>query len=102
MNARNIGNEMIEGMSEAVDYMQGKATKSREHQIIIPKNINVRDIRKKLALTRTAFAKKFGFSPRTIQHWEQGDRTPRGPARILLLLLQRNPKVVEQILKAAA
>ena len=47
------------------------------------------------------FAESFGFSARTLQHWEQGDRSPHGPARVLLLLLQREPIVIAKILRKA-
>jgi putative transcriptional regulator len=99
MKKRNIGDEIIQGMHEAIDHMRGKKKiKAVIHKVKIPDEIDVRAIRKKLNLTRTEFAAKFGFSPRTLQHWEQGNRQPHGPAKVLLFLLQREPTVIEQIL----
>ncbi len=98
MSKRNIGNEVIEGMQEAIKYMRGKKTRAITHKIAIPENIDVKSIRAKLHLSRPVFASRFGFSPRTIQHWEQGSRRPQGAARILLLLLQREPETIEKIL----
>lgn len=95
---RNIGNEIIKSMSEAVDYMRGKKMHAKIHKIKIPDQINVKSIRKKLNLSRSAFADRFGFSSRTLQHWEQGDRRPQGAARVLLVLLQREPETIEEIL----
>jgi len=95
---RNIGNEMIKSMEEALDYVRGKKTSAITHKIEIPDNIDVKSIRKSLNLSRTAFADRFGFSSRTLQHWEQGNRRPHGPAKVLLLLLQREPEVIEDIL----
>ena len=69
------------------------------HKIEIPDEIDVRAIRKNLNLSRQKFADRFGFSSRTLQHWEQGDRHPHGTARVLLLLLQREPSTIEEILK---
>ena len=88
----------IDGLNEAIDYVDGKKNNAIVHQVDIPEHIDVRDIRKQCQLSRTSFARKFGFSSRTIQHWEQGNRQPRGPARILLLLLQRNPQAIATIL----
>jgi putative transcriptional regulator len=99
MTKRNIGNEIIKGMEEAIGYMRGKKTRVTIHKVEIPDEINVRAIRKKLKLTRQEFADRFGFSIRTLQHWEQGDRHPHGPAKVLLLLLQREPTTIEGILR---
>jgi putative transcriptional regulator len=65
----------------------------------IPDEIDVKAIRTRLKLSRQQFADRFGFSSRTLQHWEQGDRHPHGSARVLLLLLQREPSTIEEILR---
>ncbi len=99
MTKRNIGDEIIKGMEEAVGYMRGKKMRVAVHKVEIPDEINVRAIREKLKLTRQEFANRFGFSIRTLQHWEQKNRHPHGPARVLLLLLQREPATIEGILR---
>jgi len=95
---RNIYNELVEGLETAIDYMRDKKTRAVTHKVKIPDEIDVRSIRKNLSLTRPEFANRYGFSERTLQHWEQGDRQPHGPAKILLVLLQRDPKTIEDIL----
>lgn len=97
---RNIGNEIIQSMEDAIEYMRGKKTRAVTHKVKIPDKIDVKSIRENLKLTRLAFADRFGFSSRTLQHWEQGDRRPQGAARVLLVLLQREPKVIENILNS--
>jgi putative transcriptional regulator len=99
MTKRNIGNEIIKGMEDAVGYMRGKKPRVAVHKVEIPSDVDVRAIREKLHLSRQEFADRFGFSARTLQHWEQGDRHPHGSARILLLLLYRDPAVIEDILR---
>jgi putative transcriptional regulator len=99
MTKRNVGNEIIKGMEEAIGYMRGKKMHVAARRVEIPDEINVRAIREKLKLSRQEFADRFGFSIRTLQHWEQGSRHPHGPARVLLLLLQREPTIIERILK---
>src|SRR5471030_1833307 len=99
MTKRNIGNEIIKGMEAAVDHMRGKKIRVAVHKVEIPSEFDVRAIREKLKLSRQEFADSFGFSARTLQHWEQGNRTPHGPARVLLLLLQREPTVIAKILR---
>jgi putative transcriptional regulator len=49
-------------------------------------------------LSQAAFALRIGVPVATIRNWEQGQRSPQGPARILLALLERNPRIVEEIL----
>lgn len=95
---RNVGNELIQGVEDAIDYMRGKKGATITHKLEIPDEVDVRLIRKKLSLSRQEFADRYGFSIRTLQHWEQGDRHPHGSAMILLLLLQRDPKTIENIL----
>ena len=42
-------------------------------------------IRKKLRLSQVGFARRFGFSPRSVQAWDQGRRKPESAARAYLL-----------------
>jgi putative transcriptional regulator len=52
-------------------------------------------------MTREEFAGRFGFSINTLRHWEQGRRVPEGLTRACLLVIDRNPKAVQQALRAA-
>jgi putative transcriptional regulator len=99
MTNRNIGNEIIQGMEEAIEYIRGNQGSAKVHKVEIPNEIDVREIREQLNLSRKEFAESFGFSPRTLQHWEQGDRVPHGAAKVLLLLLQREPATIAKILR---
>jgi putative transcriptional regulator len=51
---------------------------------------------------KAAFAARFGFSVKNIQNWEQGSRQPEGPARAYLLVIDRNPKAVQEALSKAS
>jgi putative transcriptional regulator len=64
----------------------------------LPSVIDVATIRQKTGLSQTAFARRIGVPVGTIRGWEQGRRTPQGPARVLLALLDRNPRIVEETL----
>src|SRR5215204_547172 len=48
MIKRNIGDEIIKGMEEAIGYMQGKKKHAIVHKVEIPNEIDVRAIRKNL------------------------------------------------------
>ncbi|HEX2656518.1 MAG TPA: helix-turn-helix domain-containing protein, partial [Xanthobacteraceae bacterium] len=54
---------------------------------------------RKLKLSQREFALRFGFSLGTVRNWEQGHRTPEGPARALLTIIDREPAAVERALK---
>lgn len=72
----------------------GKKIKLKAHKIIIPKEVDVRAIRKYLDLDRKEFCELFGFSLRTIEKWEQGIRQPEGPARAYLMVIAKDPQAV--------
>jgi len=50
-----------------------------------------RNVRGQTGLTQTAFAAQIGVPVETVRNWEQGKRSPRGPARALLKLIERAP-----------
>lgn len=52
----------------------------------------VRHVRARTRLTQTAFAEQIEVPVETVRNWEQGKRSPRGPARALLKLIDRSPE----------
>jgi putative transcriptional regulator len=65
----------------------------------VPANVDVPAIRRKTNLSQPAFASLIGVPVATLRNWEQGHRSPTGPARVLLALLDRNPRIVEEALR---
>ena len=51
----------------------------------------VRQVRARCGLTQAAFAEKIEVPIETVRNWEQGKRSPRGPARALLKLIDNAP-----------
>ena len=51
-------------------------------------------IRKKTGMSQQQFCATFGISLGALRHWEQGLRMPRGAARVLLKVVDKNPKAV--------
>ncbi len=64
----------------------------------LPVAIDAAAVRSKTGLSQAAFARRIGVAVGTLRNWEQGRRSPQGPARILLALLDRNPRIVEDTL----
>src|SRR5687768_17407717 len=52
-----------------------------------------RRIRSQTRLTQAQFAARIGVPIETVRNWEQGKRSPRGPARALLKLIDLAPDV---------
>jgi putative transcriptional regulator len=48
-------------------------------------------VRARTRLTQAQFAARIGVPIETVRNWEQGKRSPRGPARALLKLIDRAP-----------
>jgi len=58
----------------------------------------VKSLRRRLGLSQQQFADRFGFSVETIRNYEQGHRTPAGPARVLLQVIESEPDAVTRAL----
>ncbi len=52
----------------------------------------VRHVRARCGLTQAAFADRIEVPIETVRNWEQGKRSPRGPARALLKLIDSAPE----------
>jgi putative transcriptional regulator len=74
----------------------------RARRVYSPPVPDVKAIRRKLGLSQAAFARRFGFSVRTVQQWEQRRAVPDRPARILLRVIETAPQAVERALAAGA
>lgn len=60
---------------------------------ITPKKI--KDIRKKVHLSQSVFARLLNVSPASIKQWEQGARNPTGSTKVLLDLLDKEPHLLD-------
>lgn len=58
----------------------------------------VKNIHEKLNASQAKFALMIGVSVATLRNWEQGRRTPDGPALALLRVAARNSHVVAEAL----
>lgn len=80
-----------QGLNEAIAHAEGKSVKAVIHDV---SPMDVKAIRGKVGMTQREFAASFGISLGTLRHWEQGDRQPHGPARVLLNVVAKEPKAV--------
>lgn len=59
-------------------------------------------LRRFVGLTQEQFAKALAISVHTLRNWEQGRRTPEGPALALLRVAARHPRVLRENLAVPA
>ena len=59
-------------------------------------------LRRFVDMTQEQFARALGISIHTLRNWEQGRRTPEGPALALLRIAARHPGVLRENLAASA
>ena len=83
------------GLEEAIQYSEGKDVGAK---VFKPTEIDVKALRKRVKMTQVEFAAAFGISIGTLRHWERRDRTPRGPALVLLNLVYKDPKTILNVL----
>jgi len=57
-----------------------------------------RMLRGRVKLTQAEFAARIGVPIETVRNWEQGKRSPRGPARALLKIIERAPELAFAVL----
>jgi putative transcriptional regulator len=87
-----------QGLTEAIDYAQGKPTGARVHQVDVPQ-VDVAAIRARTGLSQAQFARSIGVAKGTLLIWEHGRRHPTVPAQLLLAIIAKRPSLVGELLK---
>ena len=82
-------NELLESVKEMDRICKGRKSASRR---FVYKKQAVQKIREKTGLSQADFASLIGVSKRTLENWEQGRRSPTGPARALLKIVESDPE----------
>ncbi|OHC80987.1 MAG: transcriptional regulator [Rhodospirillales bacterium RIFCSPLOWO2_12_FULL_67_15] len=91
---------LMASLGEAAAHARGEKTGVRVRTVRVPRDVNVKAIRRRLGMTQRQFAKQFGFPVGTVQNWERGHRRPEGAARALLKVIEKRPDVVLDVLAA--
>jgi putative transcriptional regulator len=87
--------DLVESVKQAGIIRRGESKPSR---IIAFKPADIKDVRLTLGKSQVEFAMMIGVSVATLRNWEQGRRTPDGPAMALLKVAAKNPKAVASAL----
>jgi putative transcriptional regulator len=92
------GKRLLEAAREAVAIARGEKKPAR---IFVPAEIDVKEIRLRCELSQEDFASQFGFTVDQIKAWEQGRSRPLGGVRAYLMIIERDPKGVIDMLRKA-
>jgi putative transcriptional regulator len=96
-----VSRGVIEGLKEVIAHVRGEIQLTR-YEYDVPGPVDVKAIRTKQGLSQAQFAKRFGFSVRTLQDWELGRTPPPSAVRAYLTVIDRYPDTVEKALLGAA
>ena len=91
-----FGEDLIEGLTEAVDFARGDKGGARVHVVEMP---DVRAIRRRLHMSQHEFADAFRIPVATLKNWEQGRRVPDAPAVAYLQVIARRPMEIQEALR---
>ena len=95
MNEQEL-TDLVESIKQAGEIKKGQREPGRVFEFT---PMDIKAIREKLDKSQSEFALMIGVSVGTLQNWEQGRRKPAGPAKVLLKIAAKHPKIV---LEAAA
>jgi putative transcriptional regulator len=94
------GTRILQGAREALAYVRGEADPSK-YRVHVPADVDVAKIRRKLKLSQSEFAAQFGIAEGTLKDWEQHRKRPEGPARVLMVVIEKEPAAVRRALEPA-
>ena len=92
---KRLFEQLSQSLREAGQIKRGTMKPSRVFKID-PQNDIVK-VRSKLGLSQSKFAAVLGISADTLQNWEQGRRSPTGPAKVLLKVVTKHPEVLLEV-----
>ena len=90
-----FGEQLTKSAEEALAIAEGKKAPAR---IVTPEKIDIVALRRRLGLSQTRFAERYGLSVATVRDWEQNRRYPDQPARVLLKIIEKDPEAAAQAL----
>ncbi len=98
---RNLFDELKEGFTALESARKGKIT-LRHHAVEKKPTLSVSpeellNLRERLHLSRTVFARYLRTNERTLENWEQGRASPNAQAAILIRMVERYPDTVERL-----
>jgi len=88
---QNLFNKLLESAEQMGEITRGERAPSREFTV---EPQDIKEIRSHLGLSQAKFAFLMQVEVTTLQNWEQGRRSPTGPAKALLKAIKKDPEHV--------
>jgi putative transcriptional regulator len=82
---------LSDGSERAINFSPAQPLGRRHNADRVEDAAYARNVRGRTGLTQAAFAAQIGVPVETVRNWEQGKRSPRGPARALLKFIDVAP-----------
>ena len=97
---------MVDDIRELTEEDFARAIPRKQRERIMRGRIDAAEdiaaLRRFAGLTQEEFAEALGICVHTLRNWEQGRRSPEGPALALLRVAARHPRVLRENLAAPA
>ena len=87
-----------DGRERAISFSEEPPPARRDNSERFENAVYARNVRGRTGLTQAAFAAQIGVPVETVRNWEQGKRSPRGPARALLKVIDGAPEAAFAVL----
>lgn len=92
--------ELLASIEEMKEILAGRLAPARvttAKELEAYWELNAADVRARWGMSQRKFAQLLGISVDTLQNWEQGRRTPDGPARVLLRVAEKHPEALASV-----
>ena len=96
---KDVFEELAASVREGGAILRGKVKPSRSFDVA---GSDIKQMRARYQLSQGEFAALLGISIGTLRNWEQGRRTPEGPARVLLQVVAKHPDAVWDVVRPTA
>ena len=97
-----LGDDIIQGLSEALAHARGKDVPGMVIHHVDIDAPDLKAIRERLNLSQEKMAPLLGVSLSGYRKWEQGKRTISGPAKTLITIMEKEPEAVVRALLQAS
>lgn len=88
ITGEELGNRLLKSVKEMKAGKASRVTKIAPNEVA--------SARLKTGLSQAEFAQVLQISPRTLQEWEQGRRSPSGAAKALIQIAFRHPEIIRE------
>jgi putative transcriptional regulator len=92
---KELFEELLESVKQAKAIEKGELKAARV--VKVNEKADIVRVRGKLGLSQSKFAAILAISADTMQNWEQGRRSPTGPAKVLLKIAAKHPEILLEV-----